>query len=82
MDVRDQVIESMTGQLVTIFGVDPDTITEETDFEADLGAKSGNLTMMLTQLEDEYDVEIPYMKVKRAGTVGATADLIASMLDE
>lgn len=82
MDVRDEVIDKMKGLLATILGADPTKITEETTFEADLGAKSTNITTMLTQLEDDYDVEIPFLQVKRAKTVGATADLIASKLDE
>ncbi len=82
MSTNEEIKSKMTELLSVILGVDADTITDETAFEADLGAKSSNITMMLTQLEDEYDVEIPFLRVKKAKTVGATVSLIAEMLDE
>ena len=67
---------------VKIIGVDRDTLTEDTEFEADLKARSQNVTMMLNVLEDEYDVEIPYMKFRRCKSLGESAEFVASLLEE
>jgi acyl carrier protein len=82
MELRDQVLRKLTEVTATVMGIDQAAIADGTTFEADLGAKSGNLTMIITQLEDEFDVEIPYLDVKRARTVGATADLVADLCEE
>lgn len=82
MELRDQVLSKLVEVTAAVMGVDPATITDASAFETDLGAKSGNMTMIITQLEDEFDVEIPYLGVKRARTVGATADLVAGLCEE
>lgn len=82
MELRDQVREKLVQVTATVMGVDPVAITDEVAFVADLGAKSGNLTMIITELEDEFDIEIPYLDVKRAGTVGAVVALIVDLCEE
>jgi acyl carrier protein len=68
--------------LSAILRVPASEVTPEKSFEGDLGARSATMTMLLTQLEDVFDVEIPYMQVRRAKTVGAAAALIAELTEE
>lgn len=82
MTTRDLAEERIVELCAKVLGAEPGTISATTAFEADLGAKSGNLTMIITQLEDEFDVEIPYLDFKRAATVGAAAEVIAGLCDE
>ena len=37
---------------------------------------------MITLLEDEFDVEIPFMQFRRKLTVGESVDYVCELLDE
>ena len=67
MELRDQVREKLVQVTATVMGVDPVAITDDVAFVADLGAKSGNLTMIITELEDEFDIEIPVSRCEAGG---------------
>jgi acyl carrier protein len=38
--------------------------------------------MIINQLEDEYDVEIPFLDFKRAKSIGGAVDLIVDLVEE
>ena len=61
-----------------ILSVDPKEITEETTFLEDLGADSLDLFELVTNLEDEYEIEIPSEELEKLTTVGAVADYLKS----
>ncbi len=65
------VLEKVKEILATTFEVDVDTITEETDIAADLGADSLDVMDILMSLEDVYPVEIPDEEIENLTTVGA-----------
>ena len=44
--------------------------------------KSGNYSQMITLLEDEFDVEIPFMQFRRKATIGESVDFVCELLDE
>jgi acyl carrier protein len=80
MALRDDVVAKIKERLVQIFDVDPNALSEDTSFVA-LGAKSGNVSQMTTFLEDEFDVEIPFMKFIRQSTVGQAADFVVDLVE-
>ena len=82
MTVKEQAYESIVNKCCALFLKSKSEINENTDFVKDLHAKSVNITMMLNQLEDEFDVEIPFMKFRRCKTVGDAAAFIAELVDE
>ncbi len=49
-------------------------LTAETSFKDDLGADSLDLFELVTNLEDEYEIEIPSEELEKLTTVGAVAD--------
>lgn len=51
-------------------GVDPDKVTEDADFIADLNADSLDLVEVIMALEQEFDVEIPDEEAEKIRTVG------------
>lgn len=79
MSLREEVINKMQERLTGIFGAGE--YTEDTVFET-LGMKSVNYSQMTTALEDEFDVEIPYMDFKRKTTLGAAADYVVQLLED
>ena len=80
--IRDEVIEILAKKAAAIFGVDASTLDENTRFDEDLHCKSANIVMFTAVLEDEYDVEVPYMEFKKLKTFGEAGDFIGEMFGE
>lgn len=78
MSLRDEVIEKMKERLTGILGAGE--YTESTAFDS-LGMKSVNYAQLTTVLEDEFDIEVPYMDFKRKLTLGAAADYIVELVE-
>ena len=79
MSFRKEVIEILAKKAADIYGIDASTLSAETRFEEDLKAKSGDIVMFTVALEDEYDVEVPYMAFRRCKTFGEAADYISEI---
>lgn len=80
--MRDEIFDKLKGFINELFGADPATLTEDTNFETDLKFKSVNTVQLIASIEDEYDVEVKYMQFKRAVTIGEATDFIVELLDE
>ena len=73
------VFEKLRELLAEEFGVEPDTITEDTAFQDDLGADSLDLVELMMTLEEAFDIgEIDEETAAKIKTVGDVLDLIAS----
>ena len=53
------MLEKIKALLAEELGVNGDEITEATSFKEDLGADSLDLFELVTNLEEEYNIEIP-----------------------
>jgi len=82
MAQKEQVVQKIIARLCEIFGKQESELGEETRFVEDLGAKSGNLTQITTFLEDEFEVEIPFMEFRRKATVGAAAEYVLTLIED
>lgn len=82
MEFREEVIQILIDRAAKMFGLDPSTLGPETRFKEDLACKSANIVQFTTTLEDEYDVEVPYMEFNRKATFAEAADYIAELCDE
>jgi len=82
MTVRDHVYQKIVERCCTLFDKKAEEINENTRFVEDLGAKSGNVSQMTNFLEDEFDVEVSFMRFRRCPTVGLAADYIAELCEE
>lgn len=72
------MFEKIKEMVAEQLNVEADDITEETSFKDDLGADSLDLFELVTNLEDEYDIEIPSEELEKLTTVGAVADYLKS----
>ena len=63
--VEERVIEIISEQL----GLDKDEIQLEASFIDDLGADSLDIVEMIMTIEDDFDIEIPVILVKRLKTI-------------
>ena len=82
MTIREEALAKLIEECSALFDIDTENLGEETRFDEDLQMKSLVMTTLLNRLEDEFDVELPYMKVRRCATLGDAADFIADKFDE
>ena len=82
MSIREEALDILVKKAASIFTLDPATLGAQTRFAEDLQAKSVNYIQLSAALEDEFDVEVPFMEFKRKATFGEAADYIAAMFGE
>lgn len=81
MDQRDEVIAKIIERGAPLFGKKPEEMTEDLRFNEDLAAKSVHISQITTYLEDEFDIEVPYMQFRRKKTIGEAADFVCELLE-
>lgn len=82
MSLHSEAYDVIAAQIAAQFGKSTDELSESTEFESDLGFKSVNYVLLSSSLEDEFEVEIPYMDLKRSKTLGDAADFVAGQLEQ
>ena len=78
--MRNEILQKILEKGAYLWGKAEGELGEGTTF-AEVNAKSGQLSQMTTFLEDEFDIEVPYMGFKRCKTLGEAADYVAGLLD-
>lgn len=73
------MLEKIKELLADELGVEAEEITEATSFKDDLGADSLDLFELVTNLEEEYDIEIPAEELEKLTTVGKVIDYLKSV---
>ena len=73
------MLEKIKALLAEELGVNADEITAETSFKEDLGADSLDLFERVTNLEEEYNIEIPAEQLEEMTTVGKVIDYLKSI---
>lgn len=70
------MLEKIKEMVAEQLNVDAADLTAETSFKDDLGADSLDLFELVTNLEDEYEIEIPSEELENLTTVGAVSDYL------
>ena len=73
------MLEKIKALLAEELGVNADEITAETSFKEDLGADSQDLFELVTNLVEEYNIEIPAEQLEEMTTVGKVIDYLKSI---
>lgn len=79
-EFQEEVIGILKDKAAEIFGVDPDTLGPETRFVEDLHCKSVNIVQFAAALEDEYEVEVPFMQLNKKKNFQEAAQYIDDAL--
>ena len=79
MSFVDEVIELLKKRTAALFGIDPETLSGDTSFEEDLHCKSTDIVRYSAALEDEYEIEVPYMALKRCKTFAEAAQFMSDL---
>lgn len=78
MEERQDIYNTIVTRLTAVLG-DGD-YSEAVEY-ASLDLKSANFSQMINVLEDEFDVEIPFMDFRRKKTIGESVDFIVSLIE-
>lgn len=72
------MLEKIKEMVAEQLNVEAADLAAETSFKDDLGADSLDLFELVTNLEDEYEIEIPSEELENLTTVGSVADYLKS----
>ena len=72
------MLEKIKEMVAEQLNVDAADLTADTSFKEDLGADSLDLFELVTNLEDEYEIESPSEELENLTTVGAVAEYLKS----
>lgn len=75
---RDEVFERIREVLAERLSVEEPDITEEANFQEDLGADSLDLVEMIMELEDQFGIKIPDEDAQQIQTVGQAVEYVTS----
>jgi len=77
--IRDQVSVTMYSAVSATMGVAVEELSDSTELIAGLGAKSVNFVRIIATLEDEFELEIPFMEFRRKKTIGEAIDFVVQL---
>jgi acyl carrier protein len=80
-NIRDQVSATMYAAVSATMNKPVGELTDGTELIAELGAKSVNLVRIISSLEDEFDVEIPFMEFRRRKSIGEAIDYVVQLCE-
>ena len=75
---RDEVYERVREVLAERLSVEEADITEEANFQEDLGADSLDLVELIMELEDQFGIKIPDEDAQKIQTVGQAVEYVTS----
>ena len=77
-----EIFERMQAIIAEQFGVDQDSVTENTSFEEDLGADSVDLVELVMAMEDEFKIgDVGEDELASLSTVGDCVSFLVKKLD-
>ncbi len=79
-EFQQEVVDILVEKAVAMTGKPADSMGPDTSFVDDLGAKSVNIVQFASALEDEYEVEVPFMELNKCKTFRDAAELIDKKL--
>lgn len=80
--MKEQIMQVLIDTTVKMFGADAKDLGPDTNFKDDLGCKSANMVQFLAALEDEFDIEVPYMEFNRKATFDEAAAYVEELCEE
>jgi acyl carrier protein len=82
MSIKDEAFAILQNKAAKLYKLDPATITEDTRFVEDLNSKSVHVVQFSAALEDEFEIEVPFMIFKDRPTLGDVAAYIGEQFGE
>ena len=81
MSFKEEAYEKIVSFLGMVFDVEPEDLSPETDIFTDLGAKSVNISQMSNFIQDEYEVSVNFVELRKQETIAKIVDFIVELCD-
>lgn len=81
MTINEEAIEVLCKKAASLFGGSPADYSGDTRFEEDLHCKSVNYVQFSAALEDEFDIEVPYMKFCKLASFAEAGEFIRESIE-
>lgn len=78
---KEQVRSVMYAAIAATMDKPAEGLTDSTELIADLGVKSVNFVRIISALEDEFELEIPFMEFRRKKSIGEAIDYIVQLYE-
>jgi acyl carrier protein len=78
---RDTISSLMYAAVAATMNKTREELSDGTELIADLGVKSVNFVRIIAALEDELDLEIPFMEFRRRKTIGEAIDHVVQLYE-
>lgn len=80
-EFQQEVVDILINKATDLFpAVDKATLGPDTRFVEDLHCKSVNIVQFASTLEDEYEIEVPFMELNKKKTFAEAAQFIDEQL--
>jgi acyl carrier protein len=82
MSESNEILARIIERAAALFKADPSAYSADTRFTEDLKAKSVNYVQIISVLEEEFDIQIPFMEFRRKKTFGEAAEYVAGICNQ
>ena len=82
MAESNEILERIIQRVAELYKGDASSYSAETRWVEDLNAKSVNYVQVISVLEEEYDITIPFMEFRRKKTLGESAEFVATISEQ
>lgn len=79
--MKDEVEKKLIEKTAKVLGVDPSTLSGNTNIHTDIDLKSLEMAGIISEFEEEYDCYIKYTELMHANTISESAEIIAKQLE-
>lgn len=80
MSFKEEVLAWLIEKTADMLGAEQGSVTPATRFKEDLGCKSADIVRITAGLEDEYEVEVPFMAFNRCVTLEDGANYVCKLM--
>lgn len=81
MSSKEEILEKIIERAAELYKTDASQYNAETRFIEDLKAKSVNYVQIIAVLEEEFDIQIPFMEFRRKKTFGEAAEYVTGLAE-
>lgn len=79
---KKEIISAIAVQINELFGIDVETVTDDSVLMEDLGLSSFDMLLLLPEIENKFGVEFSTAALRTMLTVGDVADFIICTLSK
>ncbi|MBR3167560.1 MAG: acyl carrier protein [Erysipelotrichaceae bacterium] len=81
MELYDEVVGIIINKVADIKHLDVSELNEDSNLQEEINVRSGEMVAVISALEDEYDVYIDIMKLRKCPLVKDVANFVVGLIE-